>query len=1123
MLTAIGRNGQRRVLSAYRPIFGGRCCPSLRRGIRSSSHNSLDLPALDKKWRAKWEEERQDNSSAGVAKGAIPEEHKAILRNWGEMEEASKTGQGKRKQHANEFLEKNKAIKDKYQDGLFNESKDRKYVLPMFPYPSGNLHLGHLRVYTISDVLARFHRMQGFEVTHPIGWDAFGLPAENAAIERGVEPATWTKQNIQKMKSQLEAMNGEWDWDREFATCEPEFYRHTQQLFLLLHKAGLAYQAESLVNYDPVDKTVLANEQVDSNGYSWRSGAKVEKKMLKQWFFKISEYRQELLDGLKELEKNGSWPERVLSMQKNWLGKSTGARIKFPVVAYDQQTHSDIEVFTTRPDTIYGVQYLALAATHPIVQSLAKADVELQAFLDTIPALPQDSKVGYLLPHVRALNPLAYEDSTPDATKASLPIYVAPYVLGDYGDGAVMGVPGHDTRDHSFWKHNRDDDPVRFVISQSPDEATSVLQTSPFVHHGHLTKHSGPHAGLTTAVATKKIVNLLKSKGLGSEAETWRLRDWLVSRQRYWGTPIPIIHCGSCGAVPVPDDQLPVELPPVDSHWAKGKTGNPLEHAHDWINTPCPKCGEVAKRDTDTMDTFVDSSWYFMRFPDPKNPNSPFSAEAANANLPVDLYIGGVEHAILHLLYSRFISKFLATTPLWPNGAKFIGEPFKKLLAQGMVHGKTYSDPNTGRFLKPDEVDLTDPSKPLITATDEIANVSFEKMSKSKYNGVDPGTCMTKYGADATRAHILFQAPVSEVLEWDEEKIAGVTRWLRRLYEMILKNKDIWLASDELNQFNPKLYFLSSETPSRRTKGVPETEFLEQFLAAFWSLSNERRQIISSIGQGAELAKDSGDQQANDQLKFWSESVAKDRELWRSVQATISNVTQSYGKTHSLNTVVSDLMTLTNTIAEYNDVNINLSDPTGTLYRPDYRLSLHATRTLIQMMAPITPAFSEECWTLLNIAPTSSSDTPILWLYTKFLNWYRNVMSTFPQLRAASKTGTYLTRPENPFLRLMSDRPTIPSVFASTFPTVDGTFSMLAPTTRTCVVQINGKMKCVVKIPIPREGLSGPELQAWLKKQILDTDEGREKLMGKGGKGVDVRKAKKMIVIRDGKTINFVM
>ena len=577
------------------------------------------------------------------------------------------------------------------------------------------------------------------------------------------------------------------------------------------------------MNYDPVDKTVLANEQVDTNGISWRSGAKVEKRMLKQWFLKISEFREDLLRGLESLE--GAWPERVLAMQKNWLGKSTGARIKFPVIAYDQRTHSDIEVFTTRPDTLFGVQYIALASTHPIVRELAKDDAELQAFLDTMPALPPDSKAGYVLPHVRAINPLAYEESTPDATKASLPIYVTPYVLGDYGDGAVMGVPGHDTRDHAFWKHNRYDEPIRMVIAQSADEATVAVKNEPYVHHGHLTSHSGPYAGQTTAEATEGIVAALESKGLGSGAETWRLRDWLISRQRYWGTPIPIIHCDSCGPVPVPEDQLPVELPSVEGHWLKGKAGNPLEDAHDWVNTTCPKCHGAAKRDTDTMDTFVDSSWYFMRYVDPRNPDQLFDSIIAEQTLPVDLYIGGVEHAILHLLYARFISKFIATTSTWKS--KNDGEPFKQLLAQGMVHGKTYSDPSNGRFLKPDEVDLRVLSKPIVVSTGEAANVSFEKMSKSKYNGVDPMTCMERYSTDATRAHILFQAPVTEVLEWDEEKITGITRWMQRTYDHIDQlnaRLDLFNTLDyhsaEMNRpesmitrdsFNPKVSFSHSQ------------------------------------------------------------------------------------------------------------------------------------------------------------------------------------------------------------------------------------------------------------------------------------------------------------------------
>jgi len=552
-----------------------------------------------------------------------------------------------------------------------------------------------------------------------------------------------------------------------------------------------------------VDKTVLANEQVDANGCSWRSGAKVEKRRLKQWFLKISEFRDDLLKDLDFLAKGGAWPERVLAMQKNWLGKSIGARIKFPVVAYDQSTHSDIEVFTTRPDTLFGVQYVALASTHPIVQALAKTDAELQAFLDTIPTLPADSKVGYLLPHVRAMNPLAYDESTPAAAKDELPIYVAPYVLGDYGDGAVMGVPGHDTRDHAFWKNNRFDEPIRMVIAPSADGSIIPISDGPFIHHGHLTSHCGTYAGLTTAQATKKIIELLESKKMGSTAESWRLRDWLVSRQRYWGTPIPIIHCNSCGPVPVPEDQLPVELPTVEGHWMKGKAGNPLDDAHDWVNTSCPKCHGPAKRDTDTMDTFVDSSWYYMRYIDVKNENMLFNPKKADDSLPVDIYIGGVEHAILHLLYARFISKFIARTGLW--NSKNFGEPFKKVLTQGMVHGKTYSDPSNGRFLKPEEVDLSVSSKPIVVATGEQANVSFEKMSKSKYNGVDPSECMSKYGADVTRAHILFQAPVNEVLEWHEEKISGITRWLRRVHEHIASLQDVWIG---LNEITPKAYFI---------------------------------------------------------------------------------------------------------------------------------------------------------------------------------------------------------------------------------------------------------------------------------------------------------------------------
>jgi leucyl-tRNA synthetase len=812
------------------------------------------------------------------------------------------------------------------------------------------------------------------------------------------------------------------------------------------------------VNYDPVDKTVLANEQVDANGNSWRSGAKVEKKMLRQWFLKISHFRQQLLDDLKQLE--GLWPDRVLAMQKNWLGKSTGARIKFQVTTDEHNSHSEIEVFTTRPDTLFGVQYLALASTHPIVQSLAKADVELKAFLDTLPALPPDSKVGYLLPHVRAINPLASEESTPDATKATLPIYVAPYVLGDYGDGAVMGVPGHDVRDHAFWKHNRCDDPVRFVISQSMDESTTASENRrPFIHHGHLTKHSGPFAGLSSENAMKQIVSVLEAKGLGSTSESWRLRDWLVSRQRYWGTPIPIIHCGTCGPVPVPDDQLPVELPAVHDHWGKGKAGNPLENVPEWVNTSCPKCGEAAKRETDTMDTFMDSSWYFMRYLDSKNDAMPVSPEVANANLPVDLYIGGNEHAILHLLYARFISKFMATTEYWPKGAKINGEPFKQLLTQGMVLGKTYTDPSTGRFLKPAEMDFSDVSRPKIVTDGETPRVTFEKMSKSKFNGVDPGACIAKYGADAIRAHILFQAPVTEVLEWDEEKILGVTRWLRRLYEFIAKQEE---------HFQPIC-----------VPGGPET-VKAGFINAATFLETNATELMG-----------------NPLKETITKAMEKDGKLWRSVQHTLMSVTQSYSQTHALNTVISDLMALTNTIIEHaqNDEQVTTDGPNLASNYVIYE----STKELLKMMAPIAPAFTEECWFLMRprkVKPPLLTRL-FMWMFIRRLPLYAELQ-------------TQMGAKHRPILELEWSEP-------------DGTYEMFAPQTQKVAVQVNGKLKFVLELPVPtaqeKDNEKEDDFKKWMVDEIMKTEEGKKRMVGK----MDPEKAVKVIVVKGGKTVNFVI
>lgn len=841
------------------------------------------------------------------------------------------------------------------------------------------------------------------------------------------------------------------------------------------------------MNYDPVDKTVLANEQVDANGCSWRSGAKVEKRLLKQWFLRISEFREQLLQDIDHLAKGCMWPERVLAMQKNWLGRSQGARIQFPVLVKGQHQKS-VEVFTTRPDTLYGVQYIALAATHPIVQELAKKDRKLQDFLEEIPYLPSDTKVGHLLGRVFAWNPLESEESTPNITKDSLPVYVAPYVLGDYGDGAVMGVPGHDARDHAFWKYNdksRDKTPPRHVVAPIGDAPNSASPDQPFVHAGRLTSENGPFSGQTTVQATTGIIKLLESKGLGSAAETWRLRDWLISRQRYWGTPIPIIHCDSCGPVPVPKDQLPVELPSVEGHWLKGKAGNPLDSADDWVNVPCPKCGRDAKRDTDTMDTFVDSSWYFMRFADSKNSTAPFSPLSANSILPVDIYIGGVEHAILHLLYARFISKFLAKSSLWPEGLNpnILGEPFKKLLSQGMVHGKTYIDPSNGRFLKPDEVDLTSPSKPIIIASGEIANIRYEKMSKSKYNGVDPTTCMTKYGADATRAHMLFQAPVTEVLEWDEQKISGITRWLKRLHEYIITS--------------------SIKTPSQKEKHNDKSP--DEYLLAAMDL-------LKTNQGGAPPSKSDGSSPTP--LKLTQEYIRTDIKLWRAVQQTISSVTDAYAKTHSLNTIVSDLMSLTNLIidsAQQNDrvldtlQNIKTDTSSDLNSKPEYKewLRAHtriiqtaATKTLLKMMAPITPAFAEECWSLLHQAhhptPTLSTPTP-------------------------SST---------------------PSILHSPFPTPDQSLTFLTPTTRNCAVQINGKLRFAIEIPVPEEEIQGKELEEWIVglvvgsgeggRRFFDTEEGKRdgmvveegKLREEGKR--NIREARKVVVVGGGKLVNFV-
>ncbi|CAI1629444.1 hypothetical protein SEUBUCD646_0L04220 [Saccharomyces eubayanus] len=657
------------------------------------------------------------------------------------------------------------------------QDKGSKYILCQFPYPSGMLHIGHLRVYVISDSLNRFYRQRGYDVIHPMGWDAFGLPAENAAIERGINPAIWTRENISKMKQQMESMLANFDWDRELATCDPEYYKFTQWIFLKLFENGLAYRKEAEINWDPVDKTVLANEQVDAQGRSWRSGAIVEKKQLKQWFLGITKFAPKLRKHLSQLK---DWPSNVKQMQNNWIGESLGTELIFKVT---DSRFEDLVVFTTRPETLFAVQYVALALDHPVVQKYCETIPDLKDFLSKCNILPDDTKEGFHLPNISAVNPL---------TKEEVPIFVAPYVISGYGSApsAVMGCPGHDSRDFEFWKQNCPGQHIKTCVTPffddtsklSEKEKQELIETVPFTStDGVLTKVSGEYSGVFTGVARKSIMGKLHTEKLSKNVVRYKIRDWLISRQRYWGTPIPIVHCDSCGPVPVPESDLPVKLPDIKELNTKG---NPLSTIKEFVNVDCPSCGNPAKRETDTMDTFIDSSWYYFRYLDPKNTSKPFDREIASKHMPVDIYIGGVEHAILHLLYSRFIAKFLGSINAWDDPTGMF-EPFKKLVTQGMVQGKTYIDPDTGRFLMSDELeymnDSSDSNSVIIKANGKVPMVSYEKMSKSKHNGADPNECISKHGPDATRAHILFQSPVADALNWDESKIVGIERWLQKV------------------------------------------------------------------------------------------------------------------------------------------------------------------------------------------------------------------------------------------------------------------------------------------------------------------------------------------------------
>ncbi|MBX3531240.1 MAG: leucine--tRNA ligase [Rhizobiaceae bacterium] len=660
-----------------------------------------------------------------------------------------------------------------------DDPRDKYYVLEMFPYPSGRIHMGHVRNYTMGDVVARFQRAMGRNVLHPMGWDAFGLPAENAARDNKVNPRAWTYQNIEAMKAQLKVMGLSLDWAREIATCDPSYYKHQQKMFLDFWKAGLVERKSAKVNWDPVDMTVLANEQV-IDGKGWRSGASVELRDLTQWFFKITSMSQELLDGLETLDR---WPEKVKLMQANWIGRSEGVLLRWKL-ANPPAGESELEVYTTRPDTIFGASFMAIAADHPLARKAAEGNPKLAAFIEDIrhrgtsaAELETAEKMGFDT-SLRVVHP--FDESW------TLPVYVANFVLMDYGTGAIFGCPSGDQRDLDFAnKYGLPVVPV--VMPEGADAATFKVTDEAYVDDGVMI-NSRFLDGMKPKQAFDEVATRLSGVSMANRPQAerkvqFRLRDWLISRQRYWGCPIPVIHCDDCGAVPVPADQLPVELP-MDVTF--DKPGNPLDHHPTWKHTSCPKCGKDARRDTDTMDTFVDSSWYFARFTDPWNEQQPTDLKVVDGPkgwLPVNQYIGGIEHAILHLLYSRFFTRAMKAT----GHLNAVEEPFEGLFTQGMVVHETYKGVNG--FVTPAEVTISEVDgkrrATLLSNGAEVAIGPIEKMSKSKKNVVDPDDIIGSYGADTARWFMLSDSPPERDVIWTEAGVEGAHRFVQRVWRMV--------------------------------------------------------------------------------------------------------------------------------------------------------------------------------------------------------------------------------------------------------------------------------------------------------------------------------------------------
>lgn len=648
--------------------------------------------------------------------------------------------------------------------------KPKYYVLEMFPYPSGKIHVGHARNYIVGDVIARFKRAQGYSVLHPLGWDAFGMPAENAAIKNKIHPHEWTHKNIAEMKADLNLFGLSIDWSKELATCEPSYYKHQQAFFIDMYAKGLVYAKEAHVNWDPVDQTVLANEQV-VDGKGWRSGAAVERRTMKQWFFNITRYADDLL---RDLDGLTDWPEQVRTMQANWIGRSEGLTFAFKVDGFAD----GLKVYTTRPDTLMGVTFCSVAPEHPLAAETAKNDVSAAAFIKDCQglgtseeAIEKAEKKGYKTPF----------SATHPITGEKLPIYIANFVLMNYGTGGVMAVPAHDERDYAFAvKYNL---PIKQVI-----KGENMPENEAYTGKGVLI-NSAEFDGLDTETAKKTIIQWFEDRQKGERTVNYRLRDWGISRQRYWGTPIPFINCAACGTIPVPKAALPVELPKDVE--ITGEGGNPLAKHPTWKHVNCPTCGKAAERETDTMDTFVDSSWYFARYTSVDS-DQVLDKDAANHWLPVDQYIGGIEHAVLHLLYARFITKALHEL-----GYVNIKEPFKALLTQGMVLSPCYRDKN-GEYINPlDVIAHNDGTAEHKTTGEKLQVLANEKMSKSKNNGVPPKPLVETYGADTLRLFSMFCAPIERTLEWAESGVDGAWRYLGRVWGLVhecgfsLQNYDV--------------------------------------------------------------------------------------------------------------------------------------------------------------------------------------------------------------------------------------------------------------------------------------------------------------------------------------------